>query len=121
MDFLPEFSTMPAPGGVRGLYRLFDEQPWRMVCNPDTRAPVIFPSAKEALGAARDLVKRKLNPDLRCQATGQAVPADDPDLLAMEEWRKTKQEEYAKARVMTRNGKNRRQVVVERKVKRGRK
>lgn len=121
MDFLPEFSTMPAPGGVRGLYRLFDEQPWRMVCHPATKAPVIFPSAKEALGAARDLVKRKLNPDLRSADAVEVVPSDDPDLLAMEEWRKSKQEDYAKSRALIKNGKRHRQVVVERKVKRGRK
>lgn len=104
-----------AGGGYAGLYRLFEDSDWKYVCEPRSKAVKPFPSASEAIRAAKDTIRRKLNPELK--ATTVEVEEDDPDILQIEKWRIDKQELYAKARAMVRNGKNRRQVVVEHKTK----
>lgn len=103
---------MPRPGGYSGLYRLFDGTPWRHVYCPTTKKPLVFPKAKDALEAARRVVREKLNPSLKTEIV-QGEPEDDPDDLELQKWREDKQEQYAKSRAMVRNGKRHRQAVVE--------
>lgn len=118
-NFLPDYSVMPIAGGqVIGLYRLFEDSQWRQVCHPKTKKAIPFPSAKEAIAAAKEVVKLKLNPPLHSVSALDPVPVEDPtdaDILALESWRQQKQEEYAKTRAMVKNGKNRRKFVVEKR------
>lgn len=115
-DFLPETSTQTMVGGVRGLYRLFAEQSFRPVCDPKTKKAILFKSATEAIAAAKEVLRRKLNPDLKAIAPEE--PEADPDILGIEEWRKKQQEHTAVVRAL-KNGKNHRPVIVERKARRG--
>jgi uncharacterized protein YgiM (DUF1202 family) len=117
--FMPDFSTMPASNGYRALYRLFDEQSWRMVIDRATKKPAVFDTQFAAITAAKDVVRLKLNPQIRSEASPIEPEEDDKDLLAMEEWRTKKQEEYAAIRALVKNGKNRRRFVVEKKQRRG--
>lgn len=110
--FLPEFSTMKmAGGGYAGLYRLF-EGDWRYVFDKRTRQASIFGSQSEAISAAREVVRTKLNPHLKCENI-DAPDEADADVLQIEEWRAKQIEEYARSRAIVKNGRNRRQVVVE--------
>lgn len=114
--FLPEYQSLRLAAGYAALYRLFAEQDFRYVFDPKNKAIAYFPDASSALKAAKDVVKRKLNPDLpssKCEPN----PEEDTDLLLIEKWRAEKQEEYAKARAYVKNGKRHRQVVVEIKQK----
>lgn len=110
---------MPRPGGYSGLYRLFENQDWRSVCDKKTRVAIIFPTASAAIAAAKEVVKLKLNPHLVSETIADKCE-EDPDVLQIDEWRKQQQEEYARSRATVKNGKRHRQVVVEvrkRKVK----
>lgn len=78
-DFLPEFKTMPAKaGGYRGMYRLFDGKPFRLIPG--------LPSdtAGQALAAAKEYVCAKLNPPIRAE---QAEPCD---ILGIAAWHEEK-------------------------------
>lgn len=114
-NFLPDYSTMPAPGGFRALYRLFDRQPWRPVVCKRTKAAIIFPDVISAIKAAKELVRVKLNPHIHTAT--QDIAESEEDVLGVDQWRDAQIEFYAKARATVRNGKNHRQVVVEKKVR----
>jgi hypothetical protein len=105
-DFFPDVSTMPRPGGYSGLYRLFTDQAWKYVSDPKTKKPIVFPGVGEAVKAARETVRLKLNPHIRSQAGAVAVEPDDEDILGIEEWMKGKQEDTAKTRALIKNGKH---------------
>jgi hypothetical protein len=108
---MPDTSTMPRPGGYGGLYRLYDNQPWRHVSDPKTGKPIIFPTITEAVKGAKQVIRVKLNPHLRSQ---QAAPTEeDDDILGIEEWMKGKQEDTAKTRALIKNGKHNKPFKVE--------
>ena len=73
--FLPEFKTVPVRGGYRGSYRLFDSQPFRFIpgCEP-------YPTATQALTAAKDYVRERLNPPIRGEVT------EAKDVLGLSAW-----------------------------------
>jgi len=113
-SFLPETSTMPAPGGFRALYRFFSGQSWRPVCDKHRNA-IIYKDVIQAIKAAKEVLRVKLNPDLKCSTID--VAPDDADVLGIEEWRKKKIEQYGDSKAIVRNGKRHAPFVVERKVK----
>lgn len=114
-DFLPEYSHMPHLGQYAALYRFFTNQSWRHVCDPTTKKPRLFSSVGDAIKAAKEHVRSKLNPDLKLL---QAEPDDEVDevasMLGVEEWRLSKQNERAEVQII-RNRKSKSRVVVERK------
>lgn len=105
-DFLPEFNAVPVRGGYRGSYRLFDSQPFRFIpgCEP-------FMTAGQALNAAKDYVRERLNPPIRCEVT------EAKDVLGLAEWheqraaREAAQQEQALGAIVVRG----RQVKIERR------
>ncbi len=115
--FMPETQVLAAANGYRGLYRLFEDSDFRMVWDHVQKKPAIFESAHAALAAAKDVVRRKLNPDLPTAraVVGEPFETDDADELQLEKWREEKIEQYARSRALVKNGKRHRQVVVERK------
>lgn len=72
--FLPEYSQMPVGDRYRPLFKLFAGESWRFV-RKDGK-PVECSSAAEATTAAKDCVKRILNPAIRSQQIGASPPTD---------------------------------------------
>lgn len=114
-NFLPDYSTMAAPGGFRALYRLFDNQAWRPVTCKKTKSAIIYPDVISAIKAAKEFVRGKLNPQI--YAATQDNEERDEDILGIDTWREAQIEFYAKARATVKNGKNRKQFVIERKTR----
>lgn len=114
-DFPPEYGHMSLNGQYAALYRLFTNQSWRHVCNPETKKPLLFDSVGKAITAAKEHVRNKLNPDLR---TAEPVVDEDDkalqDVLGIEQWRASKIEERAENQII-RNRKTKSRVQVERK------
>lgn len=114
-DFLPEYSHMALLGQYAALYRFFTNQSWRHVCDPATKKPRLYSTVGQAIEAAKDHVRGKLNPDVR---VAQTEPDDEDkaigDVLGIEEWRAARQNERAESQII-RNRKSRSRVVVERK------
>ncbi|TPK14151.1 hypothetical protein [Mesorhizobium sp. B2-5-11] len=74
-SFLPEYNAVPVRGGYRGSYRLFDSQPFRFIpgCEP-------YPTAGQALTAAKEYVRLRLNPPIRGEVT------EAKDVLGLAAW-----------------------------------
>ncbi|TPM37038.1 hypothetical protein [Mesorhizobium sp. B2-3-2] len=104
-SFLPEFNAVPVRGGYRGSYRLFDSQPFRFIpgCEP-------FTTAGQALQAAKDYVRERLNPPIRGEVT------EARDVLGIAQWheqraaRQAEQQEQALGAIIVKG----KQVKVER-------
>lgn len=117
--FLPEYDCLKASDGYRALYRLFSNTDWRQVRNRATRSPAIYPTAIEAIKAAKQEVLLKLNPQIMCADvdTAHVGIKEDPDSLAVKDWEERKRDETAAAHYMKRRS-TMRPVVVEHKVRR---
>lgn len=89
-DFLPEFRTVPMPGGgYRGCYRLFVGKPFRLIPGEANE------TAGQALTAAREYVRAKLNPPIRAEQA--PVDADPFGIAAWQEERAGKGAELQEA------------------------
>jgi hypothetical protein len=106
-DFLPEFKILPAKGGgYLASYRLFEGKPFRLIPGE------VKETASQALTAAKDYVRSKLNPPIRCE---KAEPS--ADTLGVADWheqraaRQAEQQEQALGGVIVKG----RTVVVERR------
>jgi hypothetical protein len=104
-DFLPEFRTVPMPGGgYRGCYRLFVGKPFRLIPGEAKE------TAGQALTAAREYVRAKLNPPIRSEIAVK-------DVLGVQQWheeraaRQAEQQEQALGAIIVKG----RQIKVERK------
>ena len=114
-DFLPEYGQMPLNGQYAALYRLFTNQSWRQVCDPRTKKALLFQSVGDAIKAAKEHVRVKLNPDLT--SSEPVVDEDEAslqDVLGVQQWRASKIEERAENQVI-RNRTTMTRVKVERK------
>lgn len=104
--FLPEFKIMPAKGGgYLALYRLFEGKPF-----------VIIPggareSATKALNAAKEYVRAKLNPPIRCEKAEPTAALGVADWHEQRAARQAEQQEQALGGVIVKG----RTVVVERR------
>lgn len=78
--FLPDYNCVPWNGRYRPLFKLFAGENWRMV--RANKAPVECDTPSQAITAAKDHVKRILNPAIR----SETVEAD-PDPLGVDAWR----------------------------------
>jgi hypothetical protein len=76
-SFLPEFKEIPVRGGYRASYRLFDSQPYRFIPGKE-----VFATAGQAITAAKDYVRARLNPPIRGEVT---EPCDVLDVRAWHE------------------------------------
>ena len=70
-DFLPEYSAMPLHGQYVPLYRLFSGpgQDWHQV--RVNGRPVLCPTRSQAIEAATEHVRAKLNPPIRAARNGR--------------------------------------------------
>ncbi|TPN44439.1 hypothetical protein FJ981_27985 [Mesorhizobium sp. B1-1-4] len=104
-DFLPEFKIVPAKGGgYLASYRLFDGVPFKLIPG-DVKA-----TAGQALNAAKDYVRQKLNPPIRREIAAK-------DVLGVQQWhearaaRQAEQQEQALGAIIVKG----KQVKVERR------
>lgn len=88
MDFLPDYGQMPWKGRYRPMFKLFASDAWKYV-RRDGR-PVECDTAAHAIDAAKECVKRILNPGIRAEHTHQDALADEVTL-----WRQRRAEEVA--------------------------
>ena len=95
--FLPEYSQMPVGDRYRPLFRLFAGENWRYV-RKDGK-PVECDTAGKAIEAAKECVKRILNPVIRSEEI--KAPVIDPlaDEVVAFMARRDQQAEEEKARV----------------------
>lgn len=112
-DFLPEYAQASIGAHYIGMYRLFTNQKWQAVCDPSTKKAARYSSAIEAVAAAKEYVRAKLNPVIRSE-----TKEPERDVLGLKDWLRDRQTEHATAKLI---GKTKRfkPVVVEHK-KRGR-
>ena len=89
--FLPEWSVTAYGMTYRGLYRFYTDQDWHMIC--EKKVPVNFPTASQALAAAKAHVERALNPPIRVGHMEHGA-----DILGIEEWRQKKAQEAEEER-----------------------
>jgi hypothetical protein len=75
--FFPKAHYMPIGDRYRPLYRWYEESNWTMVPNVGT-----FPTVAQALSAAEDYMKARMNPEIRAE---QAKESADP--LGVSAWR----------------------------------
>lgn len=80
-DFLPDYSSMPFNGRYRPLFKLFSTDNWKFV--RENGAPVERDTAHQAIQAAKDCVRRILNPEIRAEQAEIVA-----DVLGVEEWRR---------------------------------
>ena len=73
-EFLPEYSQMPYGTRYRPLFRLFAGENWRFVRKDGE--PVECDTAGQAITAAKECVKRILNPAIRSEQIEQAPAID---------------------------------------------
>jgi hypothetical protein len=76
-DFLPEYHYLPVLGGYRASYRLFADRPFRLIPGAEK-----FATASQAITAAKDYVRARLNPPIRGEVT---EPCDVLDVRAWHE------------------------------------
>lgn len=95
--FLPEYGQMPYGEKYRPLFKLFAGENWRFV-RKDGK-PMEYDTAGQAVDAAKECVKRILNPAIRCEE----IEAPSNDALAGEAAaflaRRDQEAEEQKARV----------------------
>lgn len=75
-DFLPEYTFVPIGGGYRPAYRLFVGKPLVMVPGAEP-----LPTATQAVNAAKEYVREKLNPPIRAEQV-EVVQ----DVLGVDAW-----------------------------------
>lgn len=117
-SFLPQFSCIGVIGGAIALYKMFEEDTYKQICDRQTRRAIVFPSNSDAIKAAKAHVLRICNPHIRAQAEVSPEVEDDPDILAIKEWEEKRRDEYAQAKIMGRRS-TMRPVIVERVKRRG--
>jgi hypothetical protein len=78
-DFLPEYHYLPVPGGYRASYRLFAGSPFRLIPGAEK-----FASAGQAITAAKEYVRARLNPPIRGEVT------EARDVLGLQQWHEEK-------------------------------
>lgn len=79
-DFLPDYSSMSTASGYRPMYRLFVGANWHVI--PQSKVPGYFPTSGQAIEAAKEYVRARLNPVIRSEV------AEVIDVLGVEEWRR---------------------------------
>jgi hypothetical protein len=79
-DFLPDYSSMSTACGYRPMYKLFVGANWRVV--PQSKVPGFFPTASQAINAAKEYVRARINPTIRAEQTSVIA-----DALGVAEWR----------------------------------
>lgn len=84
-DFLPDYNFMPWNGRYRPMFKLFAGENWRLV--RANRAPVECDTPGQAISAAKDHVKRILNPAIRSTKDAPNIPENIPDVLDVDAWR----------------------------------
>ncbi|WP_379069281.1 hypothetical protein ACHMW4_04115 [Mesorhizobium sp. UC22_110] len=80
-DFLPDYSSMPANGRYRPLFKLLSTDNWRFVRRDGK--PIEVDTARQAIEAAKECVRQILNPEIRAEKA-EAIA----DVLGVEEWRR---------------------------------
>lgn len=65
MEYFPEHMAISCRGGYRAAFRLFSGSPVKYVSKDGL--PLVFPSEGEAKAAARECLKRVLNPPIRAE------------------------------------------------------
>lgn len=90
MDFLPDYSCMSINGRHRPLFKLFASDGWRYVRKDGQ--PVECDTAAKAIDAAKECVKRILNPEIRAEQVHHDALADEVTL-----WRQRRAGEAAEA------------------------
>lgn len=89
-SFLPDYSSMSINGKHRPLFKLFLTDGWRYVRKEGQ--PVECDSAAQAIEAAKECVKRILNPEIRAEQVHRDALADEVTL-----WRQKRAGEAAEA------------------------
>lgn len=74
--FLPKAHYLPIGDRYRPMYRLFQEEPWKLV--PKGQA---YPSVGQAIAAADAYMAEKLNPTIHAERAAQAE-----DVLGIAAW-----------------------------------
>lgn len=87
-QFLPDYGQMPWQGRYRPLFRLFAHEGWKFVRKDGL--PIECDTAGQAIQAAKDCVRRILNPAIRAEQAEIAA-----DVLGVEEWRREKAAQVA--------------------------
>lgn len=90
MDFLPDYGQMPWKGRYRPMFKLFATDGWRYVRKDGQ--PVECDTAAKAIDAAKECVKRILNPEIRAEQVHRDALADEVTL-----WRQRRAGEAAEA------------------------
>lgn len=80
-EFLPDYGQMLWKGRYRPLYKLFANDGWRHA-RKDGK-PIECDTAHQAIEAAKDCVRRILNPEIRAEQAEIVA-----DVLGVEEWRR---------------------------------
>lgn len=80
-DFLPDYSQMPWQGRYRPLFKLMSTDNWRFVRKDGQ--PIECDTAHQAIEAAKECVRRILNPEIRAEQAEVVA-----DVLGVEEWRR---------------------------------
>lgn len=80
-DFLPDYSSMSTASGYRPMYRLFVGANWHVI--PQSKVPGYFPTAWQAIEAAKEYVRARLNPVIRSEKAEAIV-----DCLGVDAWRR---------------------------------
>lgn len=78
-DFLPEYHYLPVAGGYMASYKLFAGHPFRLI--PGGKK---FESAGQAISAAKEYVRARLNPPIRGEIT------EARDVLGIAAWHEQK-------------------------------
>ena len=82
-EFLPDYSSMPFNGRYRPLFKLFSTDNWKFV--RENGAPVERDTAHQAIQAAKECVRRILNPEIRAEQADTVA-----DVLGVDAWRREK-------------------------------
>lgn len=80
-DFLPDYNQMPWQGRYRPLFKLFSTDGWKFVRRDGQ--PIECDTAHQAIEAAKECVRRILNPEIRAEKAEQVA-----DILGVEQWRR---------------------------------
>ena len=92
MQFLPEYTALPIGSVYRPAFKLFAGESWRFV-RKDGK-PVECSSASEAITAAKDCVKRILNPAIRSEQI-EAFPSTEALADEVTLWRQRREQEVS--------------------------
>ena len=95
--FLPDYGTQRVGTDYRGLFRFFDDDEWHVV--QESGAPSLFSTPKEALEAAKDTVRKVLNPPVLCHRSAHRAFID-----AAADWFANKHEARAREHTARKRG-----------------